>query len=339
MARPDTEASVRAIQIPRAGGPEVLQVVDLPEPKPEPGQVVVATTMIGVNFTDLFQRMLAGDSPVVPGVEAVGIVVATGEGVADVRTGQRVIAAPLYALGAYADQVVVDATHVLPVPDSVSDEAAATLTLNYGTAYAALHYSAQVRTGETVVIHAAAGGVGTAAVQLARLVNGTHVIGTASEAKHDYLRAQGVHEAIDYQAADWVAEIRKTQPDGVDVILDGVGEDGFARSISLLRFGGRVVGYGLSAVVSGSDSAPDVEGAMSAPSSLGPFISGASGFIGFHLGAPASLFRQWMTHLIGLCDSGRIRPHIDKVFALEEAADAHRYLHDRRNVGKVLLRP
>src|SRR5690242_20175064 len=152
--------SMRAIQISRAGGPDVLRVADLAEPKPEPGQVVVATTMIGVNFTDLFQRMLA-DSPVVPGVEAVGTVVATGEGVAGVRTGQRVIAAPLYALGAYADQVVVDATHVLPVPDSVSDEAAATLTLNYGTAYGALHYSAQVRAGETVVIHAAAGGVGT----------------------------------------------------------------------------------------------------------------------------------------------------------------------------------
>lgn len=264
---------------------------------------------------------------------------ATGEGVAGVRTGQRVIAAPLYALGAYADQVVVDAAHVLPVPDSVSDEAAATLTLNYGTAHGALHYSAQVRAGETVVIHAAAGGVGTAAVQLARLVDGTHVIGTASEAKHGYLRAQGVHEAIDYQAGDWVAEIQKTQPDGVDVILDGVGEDGFARSIRLLRFGGRVVGYGLSAVASAPDSAPDVDGAMSAPSSLGPFLSGASGFIGFHLGAPAPLFRQWMTDLIGLCESGRIRPHIDKVFALEEAADAHRYLHDRRNVGKVLLRP
>src|SRR5215510_14044374 len=135
---------MRAIQISRAGGPEVLQVVDLPEPKPEPGQVVVATTMIGVNFTDLFQRMLAGDSPVVPGVEAVGTVLAAGDGVAAVRPGQRVIAAPLYTLGAYADQVVVEATHVLPVPDSVSDEAAATLTLNYGTAYGALHHSAQV---------------------------------------------------------------------------------------------------------------------------------------------------------------------------------------------------
>lgn len=339
MARPDTEASVRAIQISRAGGPEVLQVVDLPEPKPEPGQVIVATTMIGVNFTDLFQRMLASDSSVVPGVEAVGTVLATGDGVAGISPGQRVIAAPLYTLGAYADQVVVDATHVLPVPDSISDEAAATLTLNYGTAYAALHYSAQVRAGETVVIHAAAGGVGTAAVQLARLVDGTYVIGTASAAKHDYLRAQGVHEAIDYRTTDWAAEIRKTQPDGVDIVLDSMGENGFARSISLLRYGGRVVGYGLSAVVSGSDGTPDVEGTMSAPSTLSPFLNEASGFIGCHLGAPAHLFRQWMTHLIGLCDSGRIRPHIDKVFALEEAADAHRYLHDRRNLGKVLLRP
>lgn len=329
---------MRAVQIRNQGGPEVLEVADVPEPRPRPGQVVVRTAMIGVNFTDLFARMLPAQWPVVPGVEAVGTIVRTGEDTGDLRPGQRVIAAPLYRLGAYADQVLVDATHVLPVPDGVSDEAAATLTLNYGTAYAALHHCARVRPGETILIHAAAGGVGTAAVQLAGLVPDTHLIGTASAAKHDYLRAQGVHEVIDYRTQDWAAAVLASHPDGVDIVLDSVGEEAFARSIGLVRYGGRVVGYGLSSTMRDDHSAPDIESAVSAPASLSPLLENAAGFIGCHLGAPAALFRQWLSHLLELCENGAVRPHVDRVFPLEEAADAHRYLHERRNVGKVLLR-
>jgi synaptic vesicle membrane protein VAT-1 len=333
------EAAVRAIQIAKPGGPEVLQLAEGPEPVPGAGQVVVRAAMIGVNFTDLFARVLPSDAPVVPGVEAAGIVVATGPGAGDVRPGQRVIAAPLYRLGAYAEQVLVDAAHVLPIPDTISDQAAAALTLNYGTAYAALHHCARVRPGETILIHAAAGGVGTAAVQLARLVEGTCLIGTASTAKHDYLRAQGVHQAIDYRTADWAAAVRATHPGGVDLILDSVGEDSFARSTSLLGYGGRVIGYGLSSAMSDDHSPPDIDAALSAPAPLSRFLDNATGFIGCHLGAPAPLFRRWITTLIGLCEQGAIRPRIDRVFPLEAAADAHRYLHERRNLGKVLLQP
>jgi NADPH2:quinone reductase len=329
---------MRAVQIPKQGGPEVLELADVPEPRPVAGQVVVRTTMIGVNFTDLFARMMPAQWPVVPGVEAVGTIVRAGEDAGGLRPGQRVIAAPLYRLGAYADEVLVDASHVLPVPDGVSDEAAATLTLNYGTAYAALHHCARVRPGETILIHAAAGGVGTAAVQLAGLVEGTRLIGTASAVKHDYLRAQGVHEVIDYRTQDWAAAVRASHPDGVDLVLDSVGEDAFARSIGLVRYGGLVVGYGLSAAVRDDRSAPDIDAAVSAPASLSPLLENAAGFIGCHLGAPAPLFRQWMSHLIDLCETGAIRPHVDRVFPLEDAAGAHRYLHERRNVGKVLLR-
>jgi synaptic vesicle membrane protein VAT-1 len=328
---------MRAVQIPKQGGPEVLEVADVPEPEPQAGHVVVRTTMIGVNFTDLFARMLPAEWPIVPGVEAVGTIAAAGEDTGGLRPGQRVIAAPLYRLGAYADQILVDAAHVLPVPDGVSDEAAATLTLNYGTAYAALHHCARVRPGETILIHAAAGGVGTAAVQLAGLVMDTHLIGTASAAKHDYLRAQGVHEVIDYRTQDWAAAVRASHPDGVDIVLDSIGEDAFARSIGLVRYGGRVVGYGLSSAMRDDYSAPDIDSAVSAPASLSPLLENAAGFIGCHLGAPAALFRQWMSHLLELCENGAIRPHIDRVFPLEDAADAHRYLHERRNVGKVLL--
>jgi NADPH2:quinone reductase len=176
---------MRAIQIAKPGGPDVLQIAKAPEPAAQAGQVVVLATMIGVNFTDLFARMLPVEHPVIPGVEAVGTIVEVGPDSGELEPGQRVIAAPLYRLGAYAEQVLVDATHVMPLPAGVSDEAAAALTLNYGTAYAALHHCARVRPGEVILIHAAAGGAGTAAVQLARLVAGTYLIGTSSAAKHD----------------------------------------------------------------------------------------------------------------------------------------------------------
>lgn len=111
------------------------------------------------------------------------------------------------------------------------------------------------------------------------------------------------------------------------------------RSIEALRYGGRVVGYGLSSTMLDNHSAPDVEATLSQPFSLSPLINESVGFIGCHLGAPALLFRKWMNQLIDLCDHGRISPHIDRVFPFEEAADAHRYIHERRNVGKILLRP
>jgi len=179
----------------------------------------------------------------------------------------------------------------------------------------------------------------SAVLPLARLVEGTYLIGTASAAKHDYLRAQGVHQAIDYRTQDWTAAVRATHPGGIDIVLDSLGEDCFAPSIGLLRYGGRVIGYGLSGTMQDDSSAPDLEAALSGPAPLSAFLDNATGFIGCHLGAPAPLFRQWLSHLIDLCEQGAIRPHIDRVFPLEAAADAHRYLHQRRNTGKVLLQP
>ena len=161
----------------------------------------------------------------------------------------------------------------------------------------------------------------------------------ASAAKHDYLRSQGVHETVDYRSGDWEAAIRANHPDGVDLILDGVGESGFARSIGLLRFGGRVVGYGLASIMLDDHTAPEIEAAVAAPATLEPFLTNSTGFIGCHLGGPAPLFRRWISHLLTLCADGAITPHIDRVFPLAEAADAHRYLHQRLNTGKVLLQP
>ena len=234
--------------------------------------------------------------------------------------------------------MAVDATHVFAVPDSIGDEQAAAITLNYGTAWAALHHAGRIQPGETILIHAAAGGVGTAAIQLARLVDGTRIIGTASGRKRDYLLAQGADEVIDYRTVDWVAALRRTHPGGVDVVLDSVGEMGFTRSMDVLGYGGRVVGFGLSAVMSDDSTQPDVDGAMAQALSLGPLLSSASGFIGCHLGAPAPMLREWMRELISLCVKGLIVPHIDQVFPLTAAAEAHRYLHSRRSVGKILLK-
>lgn len=333
---------MRTIHVHAPGGPEVLQVDEVADPTPGAGEVVVRTTAIGVNFADLWVRLTGGESlPVTPGIEAAGTVAALGEGVEGLAVGQRVIGAPLYQRGAYAELIVVPATHVLPLPDDVSDTDAASLTLNYGTAYAALYNAGRVEKGETALIHAAAGGVGLAAVQLAQLREAT-VIGTASAGKHDFLRAQGVGELVDYRTGDWTEAVRALRPDGVDVVLDSIGEDGFGKSLSVLGYGGRVVAYGFSSAMGEgeSDTPGDVDAAMAAsPVTVDKLFNNSVGIVGCHLGAPAPLFRRWMTWIIERTAAGDLRPHVDREFALEDVAEAHRYIHERRNVGKVLLIP
>jgi NADPH:quinone reductase-like Zn-dependent oxidoreductase len=179
--------------------------------------------------------------------------------------------------------------------------------------------------------------VGTAAIQLARRVDDIRIVGTASGHKRDHVLAQGADQFIDYRTADWVAQVREAHPGGVDLVLDSVGEESFARSIGVLGYGGRVVGFGLAAAMRDDSSLPDLEQATAGAFPLDSLLENASGFIGCHLGAPAAVLREWLRQLIDLCDKGLIKPHIDRVFALADAAEAHRYLHSRRSVGKLLL--
>jgi len=220
-------------------------------------------------------------------------------------------------------------------------EHAAAFGVGFLTAYAALLFTGRPRSGERVLVHAAAGAVGSAAVQLARQA-GAIVFGTASPGKHAFLRDLGVDHPIDYRGKDFADEVRDlTDGEGVDVILDPIGGDSFVRGLSLLRYGGRLVCYGLSEFVRRSDRLEEDAAAFwkDAAFPAAALLGGAKAVMGSHMGAPPATLHTWMDELLRSYRSGAIAPRIDQVFDLSEAPTAHRWIHDRKNRGKVLLKP
>ena len=240
---------MRAVVLTGTGGPEVLQVQERPDPAVGPGEVRIAVRAAGINFADTMARVgLYPDAPKPPcvlGYEVAGEVESVGEGVERVRrsaTGSS----PAPASAARPSWSRVPAAQVLPLPERLSFEQGAAFPVNYGTAYAALIVMGGLREGDRVLIHAAAGGVGISATQIARNV-GAEIFGTASPAKHEAIRAQGVTHAIDYRSQDFEAEVmRITDGEGVDLIIDALGPTSFRKDYRLLRSGGRLVMYGLS---------------------------------------------------------------------------------------------
>ncbi len=336
---------MKAIQHTGFGAPEVLQLVELPDLTPAAGRMVIRSHALGVNFHDIWTRLgFPGmvELPSIPGIEVAGVIEAVGEDVpGSLRPGQRVIGLPLLTHGAYAEQVEVSAEYVYVLPDAISFEEAATLPLNYLQAYAALIFMGRIRDKERVLIQAGAGGVGLAAVQLARLWN-AEIFATASPSKHDFLKAQGVEHAIDYRSLDFEQEVlRITGNSGVDVIIDGVGGETLAKGYRLLRFGGRLVCFGAThAVSSKSVLADDIENTYQTGEVSFLSLEGdARAVMGIHLGAEPPVLKGWMDEIFSLYSAGKIKPHVGRVFPLAEAAQAHHYIHDRQNVGKVLLIP
>lgn len=336
---------MKAIQVMRYGAPEVLALRRLPEPMPAPGQIVVRVRAAGINFADVLMRLGlypgVPKPPFTPGIEAAGTVEAVGEGVERPQAGERVVA--FTSTGGYAEKIAVPAERAFPVPGKMSFADAAALPVNYLTAYQALTYMAHLRPGERVLIHAAAGGVGLAAIQLCRLA-GAEVFGTASASKHDFLRQQGVAHAIDYRTRDFEREIlRLTEGEGVDVVLDAVGGKSYRKSYRLLRHGGRLICFGMSSAVAGRTRSLKALGSWwETPSFNALDLMGKNrAVIGVHLGtmgrAEPARVRTWMEEMFKLYRQGKIKPHIGKTFPLAEAAAAHDFIHERKNVGKVLL--
>src|SRR4051794_1264423 len=239
---------MRAVVLTGQGGPEVLQVREMPDPPVGPGEVRIAVRAAGINFADTMARVgLYPDAPKTPcvlGYEVAGEVESVGDGVSGHRVGDRVLAGTRF--GGQAELVTVPEGQALPLPKRLSFEQGAAFPVNYGTAYAALIVMGSLREGDRVLIHAAAGGVGIAATQIARNV-GAEIFGTASPSKHDAIRAQGVKHPIDYRNQDFEAEtMRITGGEGVDLIIDALGPTSFRKDYRLLRPGGRMVMYGLS---------------------------------------------------------------------------------------------
>ncbi len=328
------------------GPPEVLRVQDRPDPEPRPGEVRIRVRAAGVNFADLVARVgLYPDAPKPPcvlGYEVAGEVDAVGEGVDGVSPGDSVLTACRF--GGYAELALAQGATVLPLPEGWSYQEAAALPVNYATAYAALHRFGSLVAGERVLLHAAAGGVGIAATQIAKLL-GAEVYGTASSSKHDALRAAGVDHPIDYRNADFRAEVRRVagadQP--LDLVVDGIGGRSFRKSFSLLRPGGRLVCIGVSAAQrSDRRSLPRATRTLAEMPRFNPLklMSGSRSVIGLNLlrlwDAGHSL-EDYVRPLREWAGQGRIRPVVAAAFPLERGAEAHRFLHDRKNVGKVVL--
>ncbi len=310
--------TMHAVATPRWGGPEVLQLVTVPRPEPRPTEILVAVHAAGVNPTDWKGRASGGfgewGDPPIQGYDVSGVVEAVGPGASLFRPGDAVFGMPRFPeqAGGYAEYVAAPSRHFVRKPDALDHVHAAALPLVGLTAWQALAEVAEVRAGQRVLIHAAAGGVGHVAVQIAKAL-GAHVIGTASAAKHDFVRALGADEMIDYRSADFAAELRD-----LDVVLDTIGGEYGPRSLAVLRDGGVLVS------LLGVDLDEESE------------RSAAERGIrtGWTLVEPD---RHGLLALVDLVESGRLRVEVERTFPLAEAADAHRIGEAGRTTGKIVL--
>jgi NADPH:quinone reductase-like Zn-dependent oxidoreductase len=334
---------MRAVVITKHGAPSVLRVQQRPDPPPPgPGQLRIAVRAAGVNFADHLARVgLYPDAPKLPavvGYEVAGTVEAVGDGVDQSRVGQRVLAGTRF--GGYAEIVNVAASDSVPLPDAVSFEQGAAVPVNYATAWAALHGYGSLRTGERVLIHAAAGGVGTAAIQFAKAA-GAVVHGTASPGKHHKLAEFGVDRAIDYRRDGWWKGLEP-----YDLVLDALGGTSLRRSYDLLRPGGRLVGYGVSNMQEGEKrslrkAAPHAL-AMLRGFNLLDQLSDSKTVIGLNmlrLWDDRGTLEPWITPLAKALDDGTANPIVHAAVSFADAPEAHRILAARENVGKVVLVP
>jgi NADPH:quinone reductase-like Zn-dependent oxidoreductase len=333
---------MRAVYITKHGPPEVLQVREEPPPeRPRGDEVAIDVKAAGVNFADTMARIgLYPDAPKTPcvvGYEVAGVVTAVGPGVDTFKEGDRVMAGTRF--GGYVDQINVRAPDTIALPDSLTFEQGAAIPVNYSTAWAALVEYGNVRAGQRVLVHAAAGGVGIAATQIAKRIGAT-VYGTASPGKHEAIRGFGVDYPLDYTKDGWEREVPP-----LDLVMDAIGGPSFKRSYEMLRPGGRLVAFGASAVTSGEkrDLVTAAKTALRMPRfNLIKQMSISKAVIGLNmlsLWDEHKTLRPWIEPLQELMDDGTIQPVVSDAVPFDNAPEAHRILAQRRNVGKVVLIP
>ncbi|HEY2772674.1 MAG TPA: medium chain dehydrogenase/reductase family protein [Candidatus Binatia bacterium] len=340
---------MRQVWITKAGAPEVLQVREAPDPSPTAGQLRIRVEATGVNFADIMGRLgLYPDLPPIPvvvGYEVGGRVDAVGSGADPTWVGKDVFA--LTRFGGYSDVICVPESQVFVRPADMSAQQGAAIPVNYFTAWQLVVVMGGLRAGETMLVHSAGGGVGIAATQIARHIGAT-VIGTASRSKHDFLHSIGVDHTIDYRTEDFEKRTREiTGGRGVELILDAVGGDSFKKGFRVLAPTGRLGMFGMSAAATGKERS--IVSALKTVASMPwlqfnppALINANKGVFGVNLGHlwdQVPRIRGWAQELLALWQSGVIRPHVDKVFSFTEAAAAHHYVQDRKNIGKVLLAP
>ena len=337
---------MNALTITRYGGPEVLQLRQSTDPRPKEGEVLIQVECAGLNFADIAARVgLYPDAPKPPmvvGYEVAGRVKALGDEVRSLQVGDPVLA--LTRFKGQATAVCVPAGQVLKTPAGMSSQAAAALPVNYVTAFHMLHRVGHLKPGDKVLIHMAAGGVGLAAIQLCRLVDGVEIFGTASAGKHAMLREVGVAHPIDYRKVDYAAEVRRiTAGKGVQLVLDPLGGKDWEKGYNLLAPTGQLIAFGWANMVTAERRrwlhvlAELLSTKRYSPMGLMEKNRTVSGVNVGRLWEMPELMRTELQELLTLYEQKKISPRIDKVFPLSAGPDAHRYIQERRNVGKVLF--
>jgi NADPH:quinone reductase-like Zn-dependent oxidoreductase len=338
---------MKQVFIPKIGAPEVLKIREVEEPHPKDGEVSIEVQASGINFADIMARVgLYPDAPPLPavvGYEVSGTIKELGKGVSGFSTGQRVLA--MTRFGGYSETICVPVSQVSAISDNLSFEKAAAIPVNYLTAWLMLVRLGNVQPGEKVLIHAAAGGVGQAALQICK-VKGAEVIGTASESKHERLRQAGVIHCIDYQKVDFEKAVMDfTKGTGVQIVLDAVGGKSFRKSYRCLSPMGRLFLFGASSFAPGEKRSlwAALKGLLSMPTFRPiPLMNENKGVFGANLGHlwnKADELKKMLDEIGMLIREGKMDPVVDKVFPFSQAAQAHHYIQSRKNFGKVLLKP
>jgi NADPH:quinone reductase-like Zn-dependent oxidoreductase len=334
---------VRAVVITKHGDPSVLKAQQRPDPPPPAaGQVRIAVRAAGVNFADHLARVglypEAPKPPCVVGYEVAGTIEAVGDDVDTSRINERVLAGTRF--GGYAEIVNVNAGDTVPLPDTLTFEQGAAVPVNYSTAWAALYGYGSLRSGERVLIHAAAGGVGIAAIQLAKPA-GVEIHGTASPGKHKALTEMGVDRTIDYRRDGWWKDLPP-----YDIVLDAIGGASLPRSYRLLRPGGRLVAYGISALQQGEKRSLRTVLPQLLPMlrgfNLTKQLSDSKAVIGLNMLAlwdDRGTLEPWIAPLSQAMADGIVSPVVHAAVPFDNAPEAHRILAARENVGKVVLVP
>ncbi|WP_082235091.1 quinone oxidoreductase family protein [Halobacillus massiliensis] len=324
---------MKAVQFKKFGAPEVLEYTDMEQPAPDGHEVLLRVTAIGVNYADTARRegayVIPTPLPFIPGAEVAGVIENIGEKVKGFAKGDRVVT--LISSGGYAEYAAADSRSLIPIPEGVSDEHAAALPLQGLTAYHILKTMGRLSEGETVLVHAAAGGVGSLAVQLAKHFHAGKVIATAStEEKLSMAQELGADVLVNYTKPNWREEVmEETGGKGVDVALEMAGGDIFTETVKCMRSFGRVVVYG----------AASGEQAVMHPSGLMNRNLSVIGFFLPQIMKKQELFQQSLKEILQLVMENKLKLTLGGTYPLEDAALVHELLQGRKTKGKIILKP
>lgn len=335
---------MRKVIYPKIGGTDSIQIVEEKLDLPKENQVKVRVHRAGINFADLMMRQgLYGsnpDFPFTPGYEASGEIINLGKEITNLQLGQRVIV--MTGFGGYSEEVIVDSNRVVPIPDNISFDQAAAMPVTYGTAYHMLVHLGGLKKGDSVLIHHAAGGVGTAAAQICQAYGAGLIIGTASESKKEFVESLGMR-FVNRDQEDFVKVCKDmTNGKGVHQAIDPVAGKHLMRSYNALRNGGKLHCFGASSAVPNQKRSilAAIRMWINTPK-FDPMkmMNSNKSLFGVHMGRleDEDIFANHLAELGELMNQGKINPIIDSVWRFEKVADAQMHMHNRKNKGKVLL--